>query len=251
MMLMLLLSNIVKLANPIFFLIISNIFSVCYVTFKLRHFFYGSFSFFNFQQLESVTFLKNSLPMFASALLVMPVMFYGNYLLSSSASLDDSVVYNLAFQWRNIVSIVPAAMLQAFLPLIVKTKGSAKFSCHMLVIFISSLFLILLLSFILIGKIDFIYGDVVSGYTSVFYYMILSSVLASFSALFGQYFFANGNYKMCFLMNLVWAIIFLLLLEYVELSAESVALSLAQSYLVLFFFQLILYFLKGKKYGFA
>jgi uncharacterized membrane protein (DUF485 family) len=72
--------------------------------------------------------------------------------------------------------------------------------------------------------------------------MAISSLVAALNSLFGQYFFVEGKYKLCLLINFVWALIYVSLILFfkVELTAKLVANILLASYVLLLIFQFFL-----------
>ncbi|MFH4468707.1 oligosaccharide flippase family protein [Vibrio diabolicus] len=234
-------------------LFIANALSLVFIFFRLKH---SVFDIENFEWKKNASIdnalgiFKKSYPIFISSLLVMPVMFIGNILITKYSNDIQVSIYNLAFQWRNVVALVPAAIIQAFLPYMVKSGKGAQISSTMIYIYIVVVLMTCFVSYIFVQNIDLLYGVEILQYKDVFYFMVLSSIVSSIGGFVGQYFLANSNYYLCLSINVFWSCTYLMMLYFSDLeniSADGLTLILLCSYMALVLFQVGI-FIFGKIY---
>jgi O-antigen/teichoic acid export membrane protein len=197
----------------------------------------------NFKWLSLVTLGKKAAPVFLSTTLVLPVMFIATYSLSKVSTPIELSVYNVAFQWRNIISLIPSALSQAFLPHIIRSGKKSKGSwLNFSILYCGVIFITFIIAVIFIVNLDMFYNVYFLSYKNLFLIMAISSIAASLNSLFGQYFFVEGKYSICLLINVFWALTYISLFIFFNatLTAILAAKILLSSYIILLIFQIVL-----------
>ena len=182
--------------------------------------------------------INETLPIMLSSSVVPLCLAYGVGYFSIVASAEQSLFYNAAQQWRGVISLVPAALIQVMLPRLFLTRGGGQGAEVWVNMCVAIFFIIALvcgggMTLVFFG-LEALYGETFSGAEPVFFVVIAASALASVNSVMGTYFLVNASYKVMILVNLIWALGYLLLLRFllVENTAECFAIILLISYIV-------------------
>ncbi|MAB25161.1 MAG: hypothetical protein CMK78_12565 [Pseudomonadales bacterium] len=188
--------------------------------------------------------VKEVLPLMLSSSVVPICLAYGIGYFSKYAIAEQSLFYNTAQQWRGVISLVPAVIIQVLLPRLFSVMdASLKKKLWMNICIVMAL-VVLFVSIagggLVILGLEFFYGDEFAGAERVFFLVILASALASVNSLMGTYFLVNASYKIMVLVNLVWALGYVVMLHFMlwQYTAELLALVLVFSYVLHAFVQL-------------
>jgi len=197
-----------------------------------------------------------STPAFLGGIIVSLVLWYANTMLVSNVNgFNEMAVFNAANQWQNIVLFIPMAVSQISLPLFSNSKDNLLKLRRLIkynIILNLSICLVLATSFALFSKIIMnSYGsDFREGHPALVI-LVFTAVFISINSVIGQIIAGLGRMWTGFLINMLWATVFLVLASYF-INHGSGAIGLAQSMLFSYLLHTILvaavsvYFIKKR-----
>jgi O-antigen/teichoic acid export membrane protein len=210
------------------------------------------------RSMKDVSYLwKFSLPAVLSGIIVGPVMWYCNTrMVSRFDGFNEMAVYNAAYQWQNIILFVPLAISQISLPLFSSSKNDLNKFILLIKYNIAINFLIgisLAVIFSLLSKfIMRSYGNDFADGWKVLVILSFTGVLVAVNSVIGQVIAGIGKMWIGFLLNLLWAAVFITLAIY-NLDKGSGAYGMSLALLFAYIFHsftttcLVLIFLKRSK----
>lgn len=176
-----------------------------------------SFRKFNYSEIHtsySLDYLKQSLPIFLSALLVTPVIGVV-YTLMNKYSLGDNIaVFSVAMQWYAIILFIPGVIANLLLATFSKITSKItinKYLKQVLINFLITTFISLLVFIILLYVLP-IYGKNYNDNIVIFVIFIITAVINSLNTVIGQLFISIGKQWFGFFFNTIWAITLLTLI---------------------------------------
>ena len=193
------------------------------------------------KSLKNISYLwEFSIPAFLGGIIVSMALWYANTILVTQVNgFNEMAVFNAASQWQNIVLFIPMAISQISLPLFSHSKNNiekfTKFIKYNIILNLS-ICLTLAAIFALFSKyIMQSYGySFREGYI-ILIILSLTAVLISLNTVIGQVIAGIGKMWIGFVINLLWAAVFLYLAFHffnVRAGAKGLALAMLISYLV-------------------
>jgi O-antigen/teichoic acid export membrane protein len=191
--------------------------------------------------LKDISFLwEFSIPAVFGSVIVSITLWYANTILVSKINgFSEMAIFNAASQWQNIVLFIPMAVSQISLPLFSYSKNNkiqfVKLIRYNLILnLVVSLILAVLFS--IFSKIIMqTYGDSFKEGYPVIIVLTFTAVLISINSVIGQVIAGIGRMWIGFLVNLIWALIFIALAKHFinnGMGAIGLAKSMLFAYLV-------------------
>lgn len=181
-------------------------------------------------------FVKFSLPSFFGSLVVFPAFYLSNIWLSKSTGLADLAVFDVINQWRLILLFIPSVLSQVFFTAYSKNSSNQNEFKHTfrVSVWLNSLITVILLGFVLMfsEQILLAYGEeFVRGRQSLVLISV-SSALIVINNLFGNVLLSRNLVWLGLSVNILWAVVFLVWLNWELFVLGSGILGLARAYLV-------------------
>ena len=190
-----------------------------------------------FQELS--TLLSFSLPTTLGGILVTPVLWFGSTMLvKSSAGYDGMAGFDVINQWKMAVLFIPGILGRIVLPILSNLNGSEQKQDYFKVIKINliinvgaAIFVAMLLS-LASPYILKLYGDKFTEYTLPFIIMMVGVVFYAANTIIGQIILSKGLAWWGCLMNIFWAIIFLIANYYLVSLQHLGVIGIAWAFLI-------------------
>lgn len=159
--------------------------------------------------------IKNvAIPAFLSTIFVLPIIWITNFIFTKNNGYDEFAAFSVCLQWFTILNYLPQQFGQVK-PIYTQMYADGKFDelkkaikkiMKFSILFASVAALILsLVSKILLGM----YGTYYLNYIIPFVVMLIASIFYAIQSQFGSIFQAIGKVWMCFILNVIWAISFI------------------------------------------
>lgn len=159
--------------------------------------------------------IKNiAIPAFISSIFVIPVIWLTNFEFTKYNGYEQFAAFSVCLQWFNILNYLPQQLGQVK-PIYTQMYDDGKISELKAVVKKMMLFSIcfaLVLALILgIGSklLLSLYGNFYVSYYISFIIMLIASIFFAIQSQFGSVFQAVGKIWMCLILNVIWAVIFL------------------------------------------
>lgn len=201
-------------------------------------------------KIESRALLEICVPLTFSSMLIVPVHWLVSIILVRESGIVELGFFNAATQWKNLVIFLPMTVSPIMLSLLNKKTAGLNLSRKLLLNttlvtgFSLGIFLII---FVAGDLIEGAYGNEYSGISSLIILYSLVTVLIAMNNTLGHYFISVNKLRLGFLLNLIWAICYILFsLELSSNGARGVVISLLISYLIHTFLQLAVILIQEK-----
>lgn len=182
--------------------------------------------------------IKNvALPAFLASIFVVPIIWVTNSMFTKINGYSDFAAFSVCFQWFTILNYIPQqfGQVKPIFTQLYDNKNMKEFKkvTREMIIF-SALFSFLTATIIAIfsSLILKTYGNYYLNYNVAFIIMLIASVVYSIQSQFGSIFYAIGKIWMSFILNVIWAIIFVL--SFLLLGSKGV-IGYALTYLISYF----------------
>lgn len=160
--------------------------------------------------------IKNvAIPAFLSSVFVLPVIWFTNFKFTKYNGYEQFAAFSVCLQWFNILNYLPQQLGQVK-PIYTQMYDDGKFfelkSLIKKMMSFSICFSALLALVLGIGSkiLLNLYGDFYSMYYISFIIMLIASVFFAVQSQFGSIFQAIGKVWICFILNVVWAVSFVI-----------------------------------------
>jgi O-antigen/teichoic acid export membrane protein len=193
------------------------------------------------ESLKDISYLwEFSIPALLGGIIVSISLWYANTILVTRVDgFNEMAVFNAASQWQNIVLFIPLAISQISLPIFSHSKNNIekfiKFIKYNIIMNLS-ICLILAIIFALFSKfIMQSYGNSFREGYIVLIILTFTAVFISLNTVIGQVIAGIGKMWVGFIINLLWAVVFLYLaFQFISSGAGAKGLAMAMlfSYLV-------------------
>lgn len=175
-----------------------------------------------------------TLPSYMAGIIVLPVVWFTNSMLSKFSGYGAMAVFSVAYQWMQIATFIPSQLGQMrpiYTDLFAQGRiGELRNIVHKTILTSSAL----LVPFVLLAVLfaSFILGLYGEGYTEgtlVFSLMLMTALFINVQQQIGSVFQAVGRMWLAFVINFVWAVV--LVVGYLLLKDQG-ALGLSIAYLI-------------------
>lgn len=190
--------------------------------------------------------IKNvALPAFLASIFVVPIIWITNSMFTKVNGYSEFAAFSVCLQWFTILNYIPQqfGQVKPIYTQLYDNKNIQEFKkvtkkmiiFSMLFSFLAAIILVIVSTFILKT-----YGNYYLNYKVAFIIMLITSVIYSIQSQFGSIFYAIGKIWMSFILNVLWAIIFVF--SFLLLNSKGVtgyALTYFISYFIYSIFSII------------
>ncbi len=179
--------------------------------------------------------IKNvAIPALLSSIFVVPIVWITNSIFTKSNSYEEFAAFSVCLQWFTILNYIPQQLGQVrpiYTQLFDENKmvEFKKISYKMILFSALFTFIMSTLLGIFSGLLLKMYGDYYTDYSLPFIVMLIAAVMYSIQSQFGSIFYAIGRIWLSFILNVVWAIIFIVCFFILQ---ENGAIGYALAYLI-------------------
>lgn len=169
----------------------------------------------NFDKTVKEAIIKVTIPSFLATIFVLPVMWVTNFYFSSNVGLEEFAVFSVCLQWFNIVNYIPQQLGQ-LKPIYTQLYDEGKYKelkkYNGKIIIITVLFSTICAIVLFFAKNIIIksYGDYYLLCSKAFVIMLVTTIIFSIQSQYGSIFQAIGKSWLCFILNIVWSIAYLI-----------------------------------------
>ena len=160
--------------------------------------------------------IKVTIPSFLATIFVIPLMWFTNFFFSSKIGLEEFGAFSVCVQWFNIINYIPQQFGQ-LKPIYTQLYDSGDFDklkkyLNKIIIVAVLFSIICALVFILVRDIILSsYGDFYTHFGLSFSIMMIATIMFSIQSQYGSAFQAIGKSWICFALNCIWAISYIIL----------------------------------------
>ncbi|MBR0431273.1 oligosaccharide flippase family protein [Candidatus Saccharibacteria bacterium] len=175
-----------------------------------------------------------AIPALLSSIFVVPIVWVTNSIFTKSNSYEEFAAFSVCLQWFTILNYIPQQLGQVrpiYTQLFDENKmvEFKKISYKMILFSALFTFIMSTLLGIFSGLLLKMYGDYYTDYSLPFIVMLIAAVMYSIQSQFGSIFYAIGRIWLSFILNVVWAIIFIVCFFILQ---ENGAIGYALAYLI-------------------
>lgn len=159
--------------------------------------------------------VKVTIPSFLATVFVLPIMWITNFYFSSNIGLEEFAAFSVCLQWFNIVNYIPQQLGQ-LKPIYTQLYDEKKYSelkkYNNKIISITILFSICCSFFLFMIRNLILksYGDYYISCNETFIIMLITTIIFAIQSQYGSVFQAIGKSWLCFALNVIWAISYLI-----------------------------------------
>lgn len=160
--------------------------------------------------------LKVTIPSFLATIFVIPLMWFTNFFFSSRIGLEEFGAFSVCIQWFNIINYIPQQFGQ-LKPIYTQLYDNGEFKklkkyLNKIILTAVCFSVICMLLFILARNVILLgYGKFYTQFGLPFSIMMIATVLFAIQSQYGSVFQAIGKSWICFILNLVWAISYIIM----------------------------------------
>lgn len=160
--------------------------------------------------------LKVTIPSFLATIFVIPLMWFTNFFFSSRIGLEEFGAFSVCIQWFNIINYIPQQFGQ-LKPIYTQLYDNGEFKklkkyLNKIILTAVCFSVICTLLFILARNVILLgYGKFYTQFGLPFSIMMIATVLFAIQSQYGSVFQAIGKSWICFILNLVWAISYIIM----------------------------------------
>ena len=160
--------------------------------------------------------LKVTLPSFLATIFVIPLMWFTNFFFSSKIGLEEFGAFSVCIQWFNIINYIPQQFGQ-LKPIYTQLYDNGDFKklkkyLNKIIIAVVSFSVVCVLFFILAKNVILSsYGEFYTQFRQPFSIMMIATILFAIQSQYGSVFQAIGKSWICFILNFVWAISYIIM----------------------------------------
>lgn len=175
---------------------------------------------YNFLKEVKEALLKVTIPSFFASIFVIPLMWFTNFYFSSKIGLEEFAAFSVCMQWFNIINYIPQQFGQ-LKPIYTQLYDSNNFKemskcLHKVIIFSTAFAVICSIIFIFAKNIILgSYGEYYKQFGTSFTVMIIATIAFAIQSQYGSVFQAIGKSWLCFLLNTIWAIVYIIIFFFI------------------------------------
>lgn len=160
--------------------------------------------------------VKVTIPSFLASIFVIPLMWFTNFYFSSKIGLEEFAAFSVCVQWFNIINYIPQQFGQ-LKPIYTQLYDSnnlkeLKKYLNKIIIMVVVFAIICTLIFILARRMILAsYGEFYTHFGLPFAIMMIVTILFAIQSQYGSVFQAIGKSWICFILNCVWAISYIIM----------------------------------------
>lgn len=169
----------------------------------------------SFNAIIKESILKVAIPSLLATIFVIPIMWITNFYFSSNIGLEEFAVFSVCIQWFNIVNYIPQQFGQ-LKPIYTqlydgnKFKEMKRYINRIIIVTITFSTICATVFIIFKGLILRGYGEFYQSYSYSFSIMMIATILFAIQSQYGSVFQAIGKSWLCFALNVIWAISYLI-----------------------------------------
>lgn len=160
--------------------------------------------------------IKNiAIPAFLSSIFVIPIVWLTNFEFTKTNGYEEFAAFSVCLQWFNILNYLPQQLGQVK-PIYTQLYDEKKYSelkkivvkmMKTSICFVACIVIILGIGNKLVLGL---YGSFYNGYSVPFIIMLIGSIFFAIQSQFGSVFQAIGKIWLCLILNVIWAIVFII-----------------------------------------
>lgn len=160
--------------------------------------------------------IKITIPSFLASIFVIPLMWFTNFFFSSKIGLEEFAAFSVCVQWFNIINYIPQQFGQ-LKPIYTQLYDDNNFKelkkyLNKIIILTVSFSVLCTLLFILARTVILSsYGEFYTNFGLPFSIMMFTTILFAIQSQYGSVFQAIGKSWICFALNCIWAISYIIL----------------------------------------
>ncbi len=160
--------------------------------------------------------IKITIPSFLASIFVIPLMWFTNFFFSSKIGLEEFAAFSVCVQWFNIINYIPQQFGQ-LKPIYTQLYDDNNFKelkkyLNKIIILTVSFSVLCTLLFILARTVILSsYGEFYTNFRLPFSIMMFTTILFAIQSQYGSVFQAIGKSWICFALNCIWAISYIIL----------------------------------------
>ena len=160
--------------------------------------------------------IKITIPSFLASIFVIPLMWFTNFFFSSKIGLEEFAAFSVCVQWFNIINYIPQQFGQ-LKPIYTQLYDDNNFKelkkyLNKIIILTVSFSVLCTLLFILARTVILSsYGEFYANFRLPFSIMMFTTILFAIQSQYGSVFQAIGKSWICFALNCIWAISYIIL----------------------------------------
>lgn len=160
--------------------------------------------------------IKVTIPSFLATIFVIPLMWFTNFFFSSKMGLEEFGAFSVCVQWFNIINYIPQQFGQ-LKPIYTQLYDNGnlrelKRYLNKIIIMVIAFSTVCTLIFVLARRLILSsYGDFYTHFGLSFTIMMFATILFAVQSQYGSVFQAIGKSWICFILNLVWAISYIII----------------------------------------
>ena len=174
-----------------------------------------------YNQIVKNAITKVAIPAFLSSIFVVPLLWITNFIFTKNNGYEEFAAFSVCLQWFTILNYIPQQLGQVK-PIYTQLYDDCeieKLKQMVKKIMLFSIGIALIVSIILIAGSSIIlnlYGEFYKAYKIPFVIMLVTSIFFAIQSQFGSIFQAVGKIWLCFWLNMLWAVSFIVLFIFLQ-----------------------------------